>query len=151
MTAPVLDLAAGSPLVLDGAEWIVEQLEPQYGNVVLARGDGQRMRVSVRFLISHPDCRPSSRSAAAAAAADRGRQPKTVQDLSPRQRELTYLRLAHLLEAETGFSDALFHGEAVGLRLAVALHLSGRQGHAAAAGGRFRLMGDEEDVEGGNC
>jgi hypothetical protein len=101
MSAPVLDLAAGSALVLDGAEWIVEQLEPHYGTVVLARRDGQRMRVSVRFLISHPDCRLSSRSAAA--AADRGRQPKTVQDLSPRQREVACLRMAHLLEAETGF------------------------------------------------
>ena len=101
MTAPVLDLAVGSALVLDGAEWTVEQLQPQYGAVVLTRGDGQRMRVSVRFLISHPHCRPSTRSAAA--AADRGRQPKTVQDLSPHQRELAHLRLEHLLEAETGF------------------------------------------------
>lgn len=81
----------------------MEQLEPQYGVVVLTRSDGQRMRVSVRFLASHPDCRPSSRSAAA--AADRGRQPKTVRDLSPRQRELTCLRLAHLLEAGTGFQQ----------------------------------------------
>jgi len=101
MTAPVLDLAVGSALVLDGAEWTVERLQPQCGTVVLAGGDGQRMRVSVRFLISHPHCRPSTRSAAA--AADRGRQPKTVQDLSPRQRELAHLRLEHLLEAGTGF------------------------------------------------
>jgi hypothetical protein len=101
MTRPVLDLTAGSVLVLDGAAWTVEQLEPQYGTVVLTRSDGQRLRVSVRFLISHPDCRLSSRSATA--AADRGRQPKTVRDLSPHQRELAHLRLAHLLEAETGF------------------------------------------------
>ena len=101
MTTPVLDLAVGSALVLDGAEWTVEQLQPQYGTVVLTRGDGQRMRVSVRFLISHPHCRPSTRSAAE--AADRGRQPKTVQDLSPHKRELAHLRLAHLLEAATGF------------------------------------------------
>jgi hypothetical protein len=101
MTAPVLDLTAGSVLVLDGAAWTVEQLEPWYGTVVLTGRDGQRLRVSVRFLISHPDCRLASRSAAA--AADRGRQPKTVRDLSPHQRELAYLRLAHLLEAGTGF------------------------------------------------
>ena len=67
MTAPVLDLAVGSGLVLDGAEWIVEQLEPQYGIVTLTRADGERMRVSVRFLVSHPQFRPSSRSAVAAA------------------------------------------------------------------------------------
>ena len=35
MTAPVLDLAVGSALVLDGAEWTIEQLQPQYGTVVL--------------------------------------------------------------------------------------------------------------------
>ncbi len=88
----VLDLAVGSGLVLDGAEWIVEQLEPQYGIVALTRADGERMRVSVRFLVSHPQCRPSSRSAVA--AADRGRQPRTLRDLSPHQRELAHLRLA---------------------------------------------------------
>lgn len=59
----VLDLTAGSALMLGGAEWTVERLEPQYGVVVLTHGDGQRMRVSVRFLISHPGCRASSRSA----------------------------------------------------------------------------------------
>jgi hypothetical protein len=101
MTAPVLDLAVGSGLVLDGAEWVVEQLEPRYGAVALTRADGKRMRVSVRFLVSHPQCRPSSRSAVA--AADRGRQPKTLRDLSPHQRELAHLRLAHVLEACTGF------------------------------------------------
>jgi hypothetical protein len=102
MNAPVLELAPGSVLVLDGAEQVVERLDAQYGTVVLTRKDGQRMQVSIRFLISHPDCRPSSRSVAAAAA-DRGRQPKTAEDLSPHQREVVYLRLAHLLEAETGF------------------------------------------------
>ena len=101
MTAPVLDLAVGSGLVLDGAEWVVEQLEPQYGAVALTRADGKRMRVSVRFLVSRPQCRPSSRSAVT--AADRGRQPKTLRDLSPHQRELAHLRLAHVLEACTGF------------------------------------------------
>ena len=106
MTAPVLDLAAGSGLVLDGAEWVVEQLEPQYGAVALTRADGKRMRVSVRFLVSHPQCRPSSRSAVA--AADRGRPPKTPRDLSPHQRELAYLRLAHVLEAGTGFRRGVF-------------------------------------------
>ena len=57
MIPPVLDLTAGSVLVLNGAAWTVEHLEPQYGTVVLTGRDGQRLRVSVRFLISHPDCR----------------------------------------------------------------------------------------------
>src|SRR5205814_880907 len=80
-------VAVGSCLVLDGAEWIVEQLEPQYGKVALTRADGERIRVSIRFLVSHPQCRPSSRSAV---AADRGRQPRMPRDLSPHQRELAH-------------------------------------------------------------
>ena len=36
-------------------------------------------------------------------AAGRGRQPATWKDLSEQQRQLLELRLAHLLEAETGF------------------------------------------------
>ena len=40
---------------------------------------------------------------AAAAGADRGRQPKAVEDLKPGRRELTELRMAHLLEVATGF------------------------------------------------
>jgi len=101
MTAPFLDLVVGSGLVLDEAQWTVEELEPQYGKVALTRDDGERMRVSVRFLVNHPRCRLSR--SAAGAAADRGRQPKTLRDLSPHQRELAYLRLAHLLEVDTGF------------------------------------------------
>ena len=101
MSASTLDLAVGSSLVLDGAHCTVELLEPQYGKVVLARDNGERMQVSVRFLVNHPRCWSSSRSAPA--AADRGRQPKTMQDLPAHQRELAYLRLAHLLEVDTGF------------------------------------------------
>jgi hypothetical protein len=99
-----LDLTPGCGLVVDGIEWSVEQLEPQYGRVSLVRDDGTRMQVSVRFLINHPGCRQSSRSRSEALpAANRGRQPKTLDDLLPHQRELASLRLAHLLEIETGF------------------------------------------------
>jgi hypothetical protein len=31
----LLDLAPGAALVLDGAEWVVERVEPQYGRAVL--------------------------------------------------------------------------------------------------------------------
>jgi len=43
VSTPVLDLAVGSGLVLDGAEWMVEQLEPQHGNVVLTRSETLRL------------------------------------------------------------------------------------------------------------
>ncbi len=97
----VLDLPAGAAVVLDGAEWTVERREPHLGRVHLVGAGGARQRVSLRFLANHPGCWPSSRTAAA--GADRGRQPKTVQDLKPGRRELTELRMAHLLEVATGF------------------------------------------------
>ena len=54
-----LDLSPGAGVVLDGAEWIVERTEPQYGRAVLVSAGGDRMPVSFRFLISHPSCRQS--------------------------------------------------------------------------------------------
>ena len=97
----VLDLPAGAAVMLDGAEWTVERREPHLGRVHLVGADGARQRVSLRFLANHPDCWPSSRTAAAGAG--RGRQPQTVQDLKPGRRELAELRMAHLLEVATGF------------------------------------------------
>jgi hypothetical protein len=98
-----LDLTVGAGVVLDGAEWLVELAEPHYGQVVLVgAATGERMRVSFRFLLNHPRCRPST-GTAALPAAGRGRQPATVGDLSGRQREMVRLRVAHLLEVQTGY------------------------------------------------
>ncbi len=99
--AGVLDLSPGAELVLDGVEWTVERREPHLGHVQLVAADGARQRVSFRFLANYPGCRASSRTAAA--GADRGRQPKTVRDLEQGKRELTGLRMVHLLEVATGF------------------------------------------------
>ncbi|RSM80556.1 transposase [Amycolatopsis sp. WAC 01375] len=96
-----LDLAPGAVLVLAGVEWTVECTEPHVGRVVLVSSDGQRMPVTMKFLMHHPDCRASTRTAAA--AAQRQRQDPTAADLTPHQREVVTLRLAHLLEVETGF------------------------------------------------
>jgi hypothetical protein len=96
-----LDLAPGAGVVLDGLEWTVERAEPQLGHVVLTTASGERMRATFRFLINHPSRRQSTRSAALASG--RGRQPATEADLTPHQRELVRLRVAHLLEVETGF------------------------------------------------
>ena len=98
----LVDLAPGAALVLDGVEWLVERAEPQYGRAVLVSTGGQRLPVTFRFLVNHPGCRPSSRTSAGRAA-DRDRQPASMADLTARQRELVTLRVAHLLEAETGF------------------------------------------------
>ena len=101
----MLDLSGGAIIVLDGGEWIVDWCEPQLGQVMLvAVGDGQRMQVSIGFLVHHPDCHQSSRTTASRAAAQ-GRQEPTEADLTAHQRKLLALRVAHLLEVETGFRD----------------------------------------------
>jgi len=100
--AAPLDLAPGSALVVDGAEWMVERLEPQHGRVLLVDSGGNRLPVNIRFLVNHLGCRQSSRSKALPPA-NRGRQLKMDDDLPPHRRDLMNLRLAHLLEVETGF------------------------------------------------
>ena len=97
----VLELTPGTEVVLDGREWTVERREPHLGRVHLVSGDGARQQVSLRFLACHPDCWPSSRTSAEGAG--RGRQPRTPGDLKPGRRELAGLRMAHLMEVETGY------------------------------------------------
>ena len=60
---------------------------------------------------------------------------------------------AHVLEAATGYSDRLLHGEAVGIGCALAFELSARLGLCAAAdAGRVRAhldaVGMRRDLEG---
>ncbi|WUQ89046.1 transposase [Kitasatospora purpeofusca] len=63
----------------------------------------------------HPGCRPSTRTRKDLPSVSRGRQPKAMADLTPAQRALVLLRMAHLLEVETGFRsgdpDAVAPGE----------------------------------------
>lgn len=97
----VLDLSPGAGLVLDGALWTVERREPHLGRVQLVAAGGARHEVSFRFLANHPDCYQDSMSAAG--GANRGRQFAVLGDLDQSRRDLTVLRLAHLLEVATGF------------------------------------------------
>ncbi|WP_129286963.1 DDE-type integrase/transposase/recombinase [Streptomyces sp. GZWMJZ-114] len=101
MTATALDVSVGSSLVLDGDEWRVERGEPHTGRVQLVALDGTRQSVTYRFLAHHPDCHPSS--VTAAEGASRGRQPKSLGDLTAHQLELVKVRLEHLAEVRTGF------------------------------------------------
>lgn len=96
-----LDLSLGSALVLDGREWVVERREPHTGHVHLVDGGGARQSVTFRFLSHHPSCRPSSRTGAQGAG--RGRQAKSVKDLTPNRLQLVELRYAHLMEVERGY------------------------------------------------
>jgi hypothetical protein len=76
VTASVkLDVSAGAVVTLDGAEWAVDLVEPHYGMVALARG-GERMRVSMRFLLHYPGRERSSR--VSALAADRRQDDEAI-------------------------------------------------------------------------
>ncbi len=97
----VLDLSPGAVVVLDGRQWIVQRREPHLGQVLLAAPDGTRQQVTFQFLVTHPRCFTSSRSAALGAG--RGRQEASPEDLPPGRQELAVLRMAHLLEVRTGF------------------------------------------------
>jgi hypothetical protein len=99
----MLDLSEGARLVLSGEEWEVARFEPYLGRVRLRRTSGRREEdVTVRALVNHPDCRPSTNTAALPSHS-RGRQPAVLEDLTAAQRAVLALRYAHLMETETGF------------------------------------------------
>jgi hypothetical protein len=92
----LVKLAAGARLMLDGAEWTVEECRPQSGQVVLRGAGGQRRPVTIRELVNAPGFRPVP-------AGPPGRVAAGLEDLTDDQREQLHLRVAHVLEAETGF------------------------------------------------
>ncbi|MFG3602642.1 COG3415 family protein [Micromonospora chersina] len=98
-SAAVLDLTPGARLALDGVEWTVESFAPQHGRVVLDRS-GERLHATVRMLVNHPRCRSLPQGQP---AGEQGRQPVMLDDLTSEQRHRLQLRVAHLLETETGF------------------------------------------------
>jgi hypothetical protein len=71
------------------------------GRVQLVRPDGGRQRVALRFLVDHPRCRPSSRTAAE--GVNRGRQPASWSDVKPEKRPLVEQRFEHLMEVKCGY------------------------------------------------
>jgi hypothetical protein len=96
----LLDLSAGSVLRLDGTEWTVSSIEAQHGRVLLSTGEQEAWR-SIRWLVHHPGCQavPDGATEPARPAG----QPPGLDDLTDYQRQVVRLRIAHLLEAETGF------------------------------------------------
>jgi hypothetical protein len=96
-----LNLTPGCGLVLDGVAWQVESVEPQHGRVLLRGEDGQRRQATIRWLLHHPGRRGARPDGLASTA--QGRQVPVMEDLTPTQQEQLRLRVAHLLEAETGF------------------------------------------------
>lgn len=99
--AGLLELSAGSELLLGGTQWTVAAIEAQHGRVLLRSGREERWR-SFRWLARHPDCRAVPDHDAGVPARRPG-QPPVLDDLTDLQRQVVWLRVAHLLEAETGF------------------------------------------------
>jgi hypothetical protein len=97
VTAGLVRLSAGARLMLDGAEWAVEECLPQSGRVVLRGAGGQRRPVTIRALVNDPGLRPVP------AQAGPPSREALLEDLTGAQREQLHLRVAHVLEAETGF------------------------------------------------
>ncbi|MFH9887593.1 transposase [Streptomyces luteogriseus] len=96
-------LEPGAELIVSGAAWRIQSCLPHLGRVTLVNDDGESWKTSVSELIHRPDCRPSTRTRTDLPAADRGRQPKSMDDLEPVQRTIVMLRLEHLREVETGY------------------------------------------------
>jgi hypothetical protein len=99
VTAGLVMLSAGARLMLGGAEWEVEECLPQCGRVVLRGAGGQRRPVTIRALVNDPGLCPVPVPAAAGLAC----REIGLEDLTGAQREQLHLRVAHVLEAETGF------------------------------------------------
>jgi transposase InsO family protein len=98
--AGLTELAPGSVLLLAGTQWTVTAVEAQRGRVMLASGGEERWR-SIRWLVHHPDCQPVPDDVPVSAR-PLG-QPPALDDLSDYQLKILWLRVGHLLEAETGF------------------------------------------------
>jgi hypothetical protein len=99
--AALLDLSPGVQLLLGGSVVRVEWVEPHHGQVLLCGLDGQRRQCSIRSLVNDPHCRPAA--AGGLLAVDRSRQPASLEDLPAVRKDQLRLRVAHLLEMETGF------------------------------------------------
>lgn len=100
-----LEIFEGAEVLLGDTAWTVSRLQPQVGLLELER-DGESMATSLRALMND---RGWSQRDQPGRPGSFGRQPNTIKDLTPFQQEVVALRLAHLLEVETGFrsGDAL--------------------------------------------
>ncbi|GAP50247.1 hypothetical protein [Streptomyces azureus] len=49
----LLDLAPGAGFRIDGVDWVVDEVEPQHGRVVLVSSEGQSEDRTVSWLMHH--------------------------------------------------------------------------------------------------
>ncbi|MFC8094828.1 transposase [Streptomyces sp. NPDC057301] len=102
---PTWNLEPGAELIISDAVWRIESCLPHLGRVTLVHEGGETWKASLSELMHRSDCRPSTRTRTDLPTANRGRQPKALDDLKPEQRTIVMLRMEHLREAETGFRD----------------------------------------------
>ncbi|WP_332881011.1 hypothetical protein [Streptomyces sp. NBC_00564] len=109
-TAVTWDLSPGVELIVDGEEWRIESCLTHLGGVTLISDEGAPWKASLSELIHRLNCRPSTRTRTDLPAANRGRQPKAMEDLKPEHQRNVMRRLEHIREAETGYrsGDPLF-------------------------------------------
>ncbi|MFD4242970.1 transposase [Streptomyces sp. NPDC058525] len=98
---PLLDVARGLTLKINGVNRTVVEVRPHLGQVVLDQGEGETEVRTIRWLINHPDCVPVKAAITTGIAS--GHQPVARTDLSEVQLDRARRRAEHVLEAETGY------------------------------------------------
>ncbi|MEY9839506.1 transposase [Streptacidiphilus sp. EB103A] len=100
-----LQVAAGRRVAFDGAEWTIQEVQAQFGRVVLADDAGRAETRSFRWLVNHPGLRLLRPAPQESRRPPVSRQSRSLADLTPDQLVRARLRAAHVLEVETGFRE----------------------------------------------
>jgi hypothetical protein len=101
--AGLVELAPGAGLRIAGVDWVVDDIEPDSGRMVLSNADGHTEVRSIRWLMhQHPQ---NIVTPAAPKEIGRRAQPRTLADLSQDQLKRARVRAEHVLEAVTGYRD----------------------------------------------
>jgi len=98
----LLRLAVGVVLRFDGLDWTVEEIQGDRSRLVLRPEGGQREYRTIAWVMRHPECRIVHTPAQDTRVGQVG-QPPTWGDLTGDQQNRVRLRIAHVLEADTGF------------------------------------------------
>lgn len=106
--AAVLDLVEGAAVAFDGVDWSVECVEPQFGRVRLVGDGGESTEKSFRWLVNHPTLRVVQPIVRPEPDCGVG-QPVRLEDLEPEEQDRVRMRVAHVLEAETGYRSGTPH------------------------------------------
>lgn len=106
--AAVLDLVEGAAVAFDGVNWSVECVEPQFGRVRLVGSAGESTQKSFRWLVNHPTLRVVQPIVRPEPDFGVG-QPVRLEDLEPEEQDRVRTRVAHVLEAETGYRSGTPH------------------------------------------